>query len=160
MPWCLQATSHTLNHCWPRPVTPYVRISLGHHDDVIKWKHFPCYWPFVRGIHQSSVNSTHKCQWRGVLMFSLICVWINDWVNNREAGDLRRHRGHYDVTIMQWVNGFAEQTTAPGRFIATEIVFELMVRIKIYMHYRMTAKYRLIITTYGQFISYIFTRLS
>ena len=33
-------------------------------------------------------------------MFSLICVWINDWVNNREAGDLRRHRGHYDVTVM------------------------------------------------------------
>ena len=34
-------------------------------------------------------------------MFSLICVWINGWVNNREAGDLRRHRGHYDVIVMQ-----------------------------------------------------------
>ena len=33
-------------------------------------------------------------------MFSLICVWINGWVNNREAGDLRRHRGHYDVIVM------------------------------------------------------------
>ena len=33
-------------------------------------------------------------------MFSLICVWINSWVNNREAGDLRRHRGHYDVIVM------------------------------------------------------------
>ena len=43
------------------------------------------------------VNSLHKGQWRGALMFSLICAWINDWVNNREAGDLRRHRGHYDV---------------------------------------------------------------
>ena len=30
----------------------------------------------------------------------LICAWINDWVNNREAGDLRRHRGHYDVILM------------------------------------------------------------
>ena len=39
-------------------------------------------------------------QWRRALMFSLICVWINDWVKNREAGDLRRHRGHYDVTVM------------------------------------------------------------
>ena len=57
------------------------------HDDVIKWKHFPRYWPFVRGIHQSPVNSPHKGQWRGALMFSLICIWINDWVNNREAGD-------------------------------------------------------------------------
>ena len=34
-------------------------------------------------------------------MFSLICVWINDWVNNREAGDLRRHRPHYDVIVMR-----------------------------------------------------------
>ena len=41
-----------------------------------------------------------KGQWRGALMFSLICFWINDWVNNREAGDLRRYRAHYDVTAM------------------------------------------------------------
>ena len=73
-----------------------------HHDDVIKWKHFLRYWPFVRGIHRSSVNSPHKGQWRGALMFSLICVWINGWVNNREAGDLRRYRAHYDVTVMYW----------------------------------------------------------
>ena len=46
------------------------------------------------------VNSPHKGQWRGALMFSLISAWINDWVNNREAGDLRRHRGHYDVNVM------------------------------------------------------------
>ena len=44
------------------------------HDDVIKWKHFPRYWPFVRGIHGSPVNSPHKGQWRGALMFSLICA--------------------------------------------------------------------------------------
>ena len=47
-----------------------------------------------------TVNSPHKGQWRGALMFSLICVWINGWVNNRKAGDLRRHRGHYDVNVM------------------------------------------------------------
>ena len=46
------------------------------------------------------VNSPHKGQWRGALMFSLICARINDWVNNREAGDLRRYRGHYDVIVM------------------------------------------------------------
>ena len=46
------------------------------HDDVINWKHCPRYWPFVRGIHRSPVNSPHKGQWRGVLMFSLICAWI------------------------------------------------------------------------------------
>ena len=70
------------------------------HDDVIKWKHFPRYWPFVWGIHRSPVNSPYKCQRRGALMFSLICVWINGWVNNREAGDLRRYHTHYDVSVM------------------------------------------------------------
>ena len=71
------------------------------HDDVIKWKHFTRYWPFVRGIHRSPVNSSHKGQWRGALMFSVICVRINGWVNNREAGDLKRYRAHYDVTVMR-----------------------------------------------------------
>ena len=52
------------------------------------------------GIHRSPVNSPRKGQWRGALMFSLICVWINGWVNNREAGDLRRYRSHYDVIVM------------------------------------------------------------
>ena len=70
------------------------------HDDVIKWKHFPRYWPFVRGIHPSPVNSPHKGQWRGALMFSLICAWINDWANNRDAGDFRHHCAHYDFTVM------------------------------------------------------------
>ena len=75
-------------------------VGWIYHDDVIKWKHFPRYWPFVRGIHRSPVNSPHKGQWREVLMFSLVCVWINGWVNNREAGDLRRYRAHCDVTLM------------------------------------------------------------
>ena len=65
-------------------------------------KHFPRYWPFVRGIHRWPVNTPHKGQWRGALMFSLICAWINAWANNREVGDLRRHRAHYDVIVMCW----------------------------------------------------------
>ena len=71
-----------------------------HHDDIIKWKHFQRYWPFVRGIHRSPVNSPHKGQWHGALMFSLICSWTNGWVNNREASNLRHHLAHYDVTEM------------------------------------------------------------
>ena len=59
------------------------------------------YWPFVRGIHRSPVNS-HTGQWRGALMFSLICVWINGWVNNGEAGDLRHCLAHFDVTVMHF----------------------------------------------------------
>ena len=72
----------------------------GYGDDVIKWNHIPRYWPLVRGIHRWPVNSPHKGQWRGALMFSLIYAWINVWVNDREAGDLWRHRAHYDVTVM------------------------------------------------------------
>ena len=74
--------------------------SNRHHDDVIKWKLFPRYWPIVRRIYRSPVNSPHKGQWRGTLMFSLICAWIKGWVNNLEAGYLRRHRAHYDGTAM------------------------------------------------------------
>ena len=66
----------------------------GNHAGVIKWKHFPRHWPFVRGIHRSPVNAPHKGQWRGALMCSLICAWINGWIKNREAGDLRCHRAH------------------------------------------------------------------
>ena len=90
----------------------YKRVPISHnhevcqmatiHDDVIKWKHFPRYWPFEWGIHRSPVNSPHKGQWRWALMFSLICTWMNGWVNNREAGDMRRHLAHYDVTTMCW----------------------------------------------------------
>ena len=91
----LKQIATELGHRW-------VIIPQRHHDDVIKWKHFMRYWPFVRGIHRSPVNSPQKGQWRGALMFSLICVWINDWVNNREAGDLRRYRAHYGVIVMWW----------------------------------------------------------
>ena len=44
--------------------------------------------------------SPHKGQWRGALMFSLICPWTNGWANNRYARELWRHRAHYDVTVM------------------------------------------------------------
>ena len=70
------------------------------HDDVIKWKHLPRYWPFVRGIHRSPVNSPYQGQWRGALMFSLISTWPNGWVNTWDADDLRRHCAHYDVIVM------------------------------------------------------------
>ena len=83
-------------------LSPWLWYSQNNsrHDDVIKWKHFPRYWPFARGFHRSPMNSPHKGQSRGALMFSLICARINGWVNNREAGDLRRHRAHYEVIVM------------------------------------------------------------
>ena len=93
---------HSTKHCniCDKIYCPWRNICLKCHDDVIKWKYFPRKCPFVRGIHRSPVNSSHKGQWRGALMFSLICVWINDWVNNREAGDSGRYRAHYDVIVI------------------------------------------------------------
>ena len=55
-------------------------IIATFHDDVIKWKHFPRYWRFVRIIHRSPLNSPLKGQWHGALIFCLICAWINGWV--------------------------------------------------------------------------------
>ena len=83
-------------------------------DDVIQWKHFPRYWPFVRGIHQAPGNSPHKGQWRGALMFS---TRTNGCVNHLEACDMRHHRAHYDVTVMvsspEWWIKVLECTTSP-----------------------------------------------
>ena len=70
------------------------------HDDVIKWKHFLHYWPFVRGVHRSTVESPHYGQWLGALIFSLICAWTKARGNSWDVSDLRRHRDHCDVTLM------------------------------------------------------------
>ena len=95
-----------LHHIWQWPscishiVNTMAAVVMVTHDDVIKWKHFPCYWPFVWWIHRSPVNSPHKGQWGGALMFSLICAWIKSWVNNPETVDSRHHHAHYDVIVM------------------------------------------------------------
>ena len=73
---------HVHKDCWP---VSMMTSSNGNISALLL---------FVRGIHRWPVNSPHKGQWRGALMFSLTCAWINDWVNNRGAGDLRRHRAH------------------------------------------------------------------
>ena len=44
-----------------------------------------------------------KGQWRGSLMSLGSMSWIKGWENNREAGDLRCHRAHYDVTVMAFI---------------------------------------------------------
>ena len=80
---------------------------------------FPRYWPFVWGIHQSPLNSPHKGEWRVALMFSLICAWTNGWVNNREAGDLRCHRTHYEVDHCQCEPVMAKISNAIWRHQAT-----------------------------------------
>ena len=60
-----------------------------YYDDVIKWKHLPCYFPFT-----SEISRTRS------LMFASICFWTNGWANKQVASDLSRHVVHYDITVM------------------------------------------------------------
>ena len=69
-------------------------LSLSFANLLPWWRHQ------METFSVSPVNSLHKGQWHGALMFSLICAWINGWVNNHKAGDLRRHCVHYDVPVM------------------------------------------------------------
>ena len=101
----LQHQSKTVYTLYMRIQNLFAHISERYaiqpiHDDAIKWKHFPRYWPFVWGNRRSPVHSPHKGQWRRVLVFYLICAWTNSWSNTGDAGDLRRHRANHDVTVM------------------------------------------------------------
>ena len=76
------------------PICPGMYVQLARdrsykHDDIIKWKHFPCNWPFVKGIHGSLVYSPHHGPWHGVLMFSLTYARTNIWANNWDDWDLK-----------------------------------------------------------------------
>ena len=75
-----------------RIIGPWWMESTG-----LKW--FPSKRPWIWKLCPCC---PHKGQRRGALMFSLICAGINGWVNNRKAGDLIRHRVHYDVTVLPW----------------------------------------------------------
>ena len=57
----------------------YIYLCVCKQDDVIRWKLFPRYWPFLRGIQRSPVNYPHKGQWRGALMFSFTDAFNKRW---------------------------------------------------------------------------------
>ena len=120
METCLPGPKIDHNESLPQGLPSYWLL----HDDVIKWKYFPHYWPFVQGIHRSLMNSPHRGQWRRALMFSLICARINGWVNNGEAGDLRRHRAHHDAIVMvleekKWQFAYYSNYSRPGTWFST-----------------------------------------
>ena len=73
---------------------------------------------FCSGNHRSTVNSQYKGQWRGALMFSLICAWTNSWTNNGDASDLRCHHAHY-VNVMHLIWACYTET---DHFPATRII--------------------------------------
>ena len=99
-------TNRWANH----PDADDLRRHRAHYDVTVMhswWRHqmetFSALLAICAGNSPVTVTSPHKGQWRGALMLSLICAWINDWVNNRQAGDFRRHHAHYDVTVMYCV---------------------------------------------------------
>ena len=104
IPFDVVGISYTTDMTFHMQSAPWLHICvrLGRYPMMTSSnrKKIPRYWPFVRRIHWSPVNSPHKGQWRGTLMFPLICACTNTRANSREAGDLRRHRAHYDVIVM------------------------------------------------------------
>ena len=100
---CLSCFGYQLSVNW----LDYLDISVRSATSVKEfswWRHqmetFSDLLAICAGNSPVPGDSPLKGQWRRALIFSLICVWINGWVNNREAGDLRRYRAHYDVIVM------------------------------------------------------------
>ena len=103
-------------------ITNIIKILTSRgHDDVIKLKHFPRNWPFCAGNSSVSVNSPHKGQWRGALMFTLICPRINGWANNGDAGDLRCHLACYDVIVMVLTGNVRRPLSSTGKNFNTRL---------------------------------------
>ena len=70
-------------------------------------------------------------QWRGTLMFPLSYAWTNGWANTRDAGDLRRHCAHHDVTVMflNWILSFLIKCHYAYHLLVSE-----MFSLRIYHH--------------------------
>ena len=104
--WVLR---HTSLRYRMRTICFLIKPVCRHYGGYSWWRHqmetFSALPAICAGNSPAPVNSQHKGQWRGALMFSLISVWIIGWVNNRAAGDLRRYRAHYDVIVMclKWI---------------------------------------------------------
>ena len=64
------------------------------------WRHQKETFSALLAISVGNSVVTSEFQWHKTLMFPFICTWINDWVNNGEAGDLRSHCAHYIITVM------------------------------------------------------------
>ena len=91
--------------CWHfEPLVMYICVKEFCHCISSWWRHqmetSSALLAICAGNSPVPGEFPHKGQWRGALTFSLICVWMKGWVNNREAGDLRRYCAHYDITVM------------------------------------------------------------
>ena len=111
----MRCSSKSINKCAILKCTYMMTSSKGNL--------FPRYWTFVMRIHESPVDSIHKGQWRGALMFSLIWGWtkVRQIIETPviwDAGDLRRRRAHFDVIIMH-VHTHIKPNTSPASYKQT-----------------------------------------
>ena len=83
------------------------KVSSWWRHDVVTWKHVPHYWPFVRGIHRSSVDSLTKRQLCIVFIFPLLLSWTIIKTASRVAGDLRRHDAYVTSLYVCTAGGMA-----------------------------------------------------
>ena len=94
------------------PVCSSVKVGIKTYIYIyvyIKWKHFPRCWPFVWEFPTQRLVTRN-------FDVSLICAWINGWVNNREAGDLRRNRTYGGIMQLpsdQWSQNLTSVNTSP-----------------------------------------------
>ena len=86
--------------------------STTHGIDLIYpawWRHqmeiFSALLAICAGNSPVPGDFPHKGQLRGALMFSLICVWINGWVNPYFPLPKRRRRWQYEKTLLpRWIS--------------------------------------------------------
>ena len=91
---CFMSISNQLAQCSDLSSNPFET------DFTIWWRHkMEAFFALLSPV---TGEFPHKGQWRRALMFSLVSAWINSWVNNRDAGDLRRHGAHYRVAVVPW----------------------------------------------------------
>ena len=90
MEWFYRANIHNN----PAPLMPI-------HYGLIKWRHFPHYWPFwgeSTGHRWIPLTKTSDAE---LWCFNFICAWTNGWGNNLDAGDLKRYHTHYECKVSQ-----------------------------------------------------------
>ena len=99
------------------------------------------------GIHRSTVNSPHKGQWRGTLMFSLICARIKGWANKGDAGDLRRHLAYYDVILTHW--GRDKMAAISQTTLSIALSWIKMLELRLNFHWSLFLRVQLTISSIG-----------
>ena len=87
------------------------------HDNFMRWRWFPRYWPFVRGIHQCLVDIPPKTSVTWALMFPLVLSLTDGWKNSQVVGDLIRHESHCDGILMDsWNTVYVLEAMAIGTY--------------------------------------------